>query len=800
MNKAILLLIFSFNFSVFSFSQRNHTFDEKPYFEGEILVQLKENTTLKDILIQLPENYEAELMYEVSKPMGIWLLKFNPDKISHEAFIRQLYTFPQISIVDYNYKVFMRETTPNDTQFTQQWHHKNTGQTGGTVDADIDSDLAWDITTGGTTATGDEIVVCVIESANLNHIDLVDNRWINTAEIPDNGIDDDGNGYIDDYFGWNVVSNNDNIGTGGHGTSCAGMIGAKGNNGIGVSGVNWDVKIMVINGYNVNSQANIISNYTYPLVMRQRWNNSNGTEGAFVVATSASWGIDNANAANYPLWCAIYDTLGKYGILNVGATTNNNSNVDNNGDMPTTCASQFMIGVGRTDHNDGTAGGFGVVNVDLGAPGINVRTTSNTNAYTTTTGTSFACPLTAGAIGLAYSIPCTEFMDIVKDDPMLGATLVLNALYDGTDVKPQFATRFATGGRLNVKNTIDLLMVNGCSSDLCLAPSNLSDGLITENTAQITWNSFSSADSYTLFFKEISATTWDSVSTTTTSFELDDLEGCTVYSYYIRSVCPDGISSVSATKTFRTKGCGNCIELAYCSAAGTNSSDEWIQSIQIGSVTETTGNNNGYGDFTGETSFTFMQKDTLQLIITPGFDGTTYNEYSRIWIDFDQNGIFATSEKVYDQTVASSAPATGQIVIPENAPIGISRMRVQMAYQGPGQTSLPQLCGNFTYGEVEDYCIEVVEYVSQASVELLNKVTFSIFPNPSTGSLSLNSNSILQGQVKVFDLNGKLVYVDQMNGKSMEIDLNSVESGVYFITLRSDDSGISFQEKIVLQK
>jgi serine protease len=93
--------------------------------------------------------------------------KFNHQAISHENFQKLLYKQTGISVVDYNYRIEFRATVPNDAQFTQQWHHVNTGQNGGTVDADIDSDLAWDITTGGTTATNDYVVVCVIESANL---------------------------------------------------------------------------------------------------------------------------------------------------------------------------------------------------------------------------------------------------------------------------------------------------------------------------------------------------------------------------------------------------------------------------------------------------------------------------------------------------------------------------------------------------------------------------------------------------------------------------------------------------------
>src|SRR5690606_24775230 len=187
----------------------------------------------------------------------------------------------------YNYYIEMRSTLPGDPNITQQWHHNNTGQTGGTTDADIDSDLAWDITTGGTTATNDDIVVCLIDSGNLDHQDIDPNRCHNPFEIENNNIDDDGNGYIDDYNGWNPVQDNDNYGTGGHGTNCLGMMGAKGNNGLNVVGANWDVKLMVVGDYSISTQANAVEAYTYPLVMRKKWNESNGTQGAFVVATSS---------------------------------------------------------------------------------------------------------------------------------------------------------------------------------------------------------------------------------------------------------------------------------------------------------------------------------------------------------------------------------------------------------------------------------------------------------------------------------------------------------------------------------
>ena len=155
---------------------------------------------------------------------------------------------------------------------------------------------------------------------------------------------------------------------------------------------------------------------------------------------------------------------GFYGILNVGATTNSNLNVDTAGDMPTACASDYMIGVGRTDKNDNTAGGYGLTTIELGAPGINVVTTNGTTAgatgITTTTGTSFSCPLTAGVIGLAYSIPCANFMGIVTSNPKGAADLVLQALLNGTDPKSQLASKFCN--RWSIEFTQHLGRIDGC--------------------------------------------------------------------------------------------------------------------------------------------------------------------------------------------------------------------------------------------------------------------------------------------------------------------------------------------------
>ena len=336
---------------------------------------------------------------QLSKLSNIYLFKFNEERGDGETLIKELSESEGVKAVQLNHFVADR-ATPNDPSFAQQWHHIQSG------DHDIDSELAWDITTGGFTANGHQIVVAVLEGggSNWDHTDLIENHWVNLAEIPNNNTDDDGNGYVDDYNGWNTSSNSDVISAGGHGTSVSGMIGATGNNSQGGAGVNWDVGIMQIQMGGL-TESNVIAAYSYPHTMRDMFNQSNGTVGAFVVATNASWGIDLANPANYPVWCAYYDDLGASGILNCGATSNSAVNVDVQGDMPTGCSSDYMVTVTATNSSDvRTFSGYGATTIDLAAPGESVYLPSGSSSYSSTSGTSFATPCVAGAIALVYSL------------------------------------------------------------------------------------------------------------------------------------------------------------------------------------------------------------------------------------------------------------------------------------------------------------------------------------------------------------------------------------------------------------
>lgn len=429
---------------------------QEAYIENEAIVWLHRQSKTSDVSALIaPQTGPVEWVQCLSKEYNIWLVRMMNPLVSTDEFIRYLSSLPHVAIAQRNHIVSLR-ATPNDASFGDQWSLNNTGQNGGTVDADIDAIEAWDITTGGLTALGDTIVVAVIDGGcQINHPDLQANIFRNYNEIPGNGIDDDNNGYIDDINGWNAYNNNGNIPSDQHGTHVSGIIGAKGNNNAGVAGVNWNVKILPIAGSS-GTEATVVAAYGYAATMRKLYNQTNGAKGAFVVATNSSFGVDYGVAANFPIWCAFYDTLGAVGILSAGAGPNLNINVDTQGDIPTTCPSNFLIGVTNTTRTDArnNGAGYGAVNIDIGAPGTQIFNTVNNSGYNNLTGTSMATPHVAGVIALMYSGACSQLISDYKQNPSSIALQMKNYLLTGVDSILSMQGVTTSNGRLNAHKAL----------------------------------------------------------------------------------------------------------------------------------------------------------------------------------------------------------------------------------------------------------------------------------------------------------------------------------------------------------
>ena len=760
--------------------------------EGEMLIQLEAGFTAQEIAADYNWLQEGKL---VSKTMRIHNFSFE-DGPDAGVFLELIKQDQRVTDAQFNHLVKRRCNEINDPQYAQQWHHNNTGQSGGIPDADIDSDLAWTITTGGLTANGDSIVVCVIEGGNLNHSDLQANAWRNYNEIPNNNIDDDNNGYVDDYLGWDVNTNSDggSVLNGAHGTNVMGMIGATGGNEIAVIGANWDVKIMSVSGENIFNESSVIEAYSYPLDMRKLYNETNGEFGAFVVATNASWGIDGGNPNSVPLWNNTYDSLGVHGVLNCGATTNSPLNVDVEGDIPTALPSDYMVSVTATNVADvRTFSGFGETTIDVGAPGDNVVTTQGSNGVTSTSGTSFASPLTAGVIALLYSAPSQGFSDFVNDDPQGGADLVRQALFDGVDIVPALVGETVTGGRINAFNSLIEILETFGENDICIPPLALESSLENDTIYTFTWTNLTENPS-TLRFKPEDSEIWvviDSISDG--QLVLDTLSDCTTYAIEVGSACEEGGDIVySSCTTITTKGCGACTDNEYCTSLGEDSSEEYIESVSIGDFTFDTGNNGGYVLF-DDFEFFLSQGETYNVELNPGFSGQQYDEYFKVWIDFNHSGTFTTSEIVFESEEGSPNPVSGQFIIPEDAELGATRMRVSMKYVGFPVTSENVLaCEDYQWGETEDYCLTIEPGVLSLAEENDAVELFNVFPNPSSGDFNLEFK--LSGEYtsesaifRVFDITGKEVETLILREGLHQISTTDLENGMYIYNLQTMD-------------
>jgi subtilisin family serine protease len=318
---------------------------------------------------------------------------------------------------------------PNDPSFTDQWGLRNTGQSGGSRGGDIAAVSAWDVTTGSRS-----VVVAVIDSGfDYTHPDLAANAWRNPGEVPGDGLDNDGNGFVDDVHGWDFANDDaDPMDDDGHGTHVAGTIGAVGDNGVGVTGVSWQVSIMGLKFLDAEGSGSIsdaIAAISYATRMRREF-------GVNVVATNNSWGGADRSLA---LRAAIAEG-GAAGILFVTAAGNDGVNGDRRANYPANEDLDAVIAVTATNRSNRLPAfaTYGPVHVDLAAPGAAIRSTVPGGGYATFSGTSMAAPHVTGTIAL-----------LATANPAASATAIRGAILSTTRPLAALAGKTVTGGLLD---------------------------------------------------------------------------------------------------------------------------------------------------------------------------------------------------------------------------------------------------------------------------------------------------------------------------------------------------------------
>jgi hypothetical protein len=422
---------------------------QTPCVQFEIIVQLEPDFTAaelsRNLSVEWP-NHGFKLKRRLSERLNCHLLELHCEA-TKDFDLASLRNMQGVIAASWNRKTQFRKDPlkPNDPLFASQWNMERIGLT-----------KVWPYSQGGTTPGGKEIVVAVIDNGfDLQHPDLQANFWRNPNEQI-NGLDDDGNGYVDDVYGWNFNTNSPLIPVSDdHATNVSGLIGAVGDNGEGVAGVNWHVKLMPLH-FLTPDEA--FPAFEYALKMRELYNETNGEKGAYIVATNGSFGLaDPIDCAIEPLWSGFYELLGQAGVLSVAATPNEDLDIDVVGDMPTSCGSEFLITVTNTGPNDKkvTDAGFGLTTIDLGAPGEMVPTADIGGGYDMTfQGTSAACPLVTGTVALLYSMPCPDLEALADEDPAAAARLVRDIILKNVEELPSLKNITATGGLLNVFNSL----------------------------------------------------------------------------------------------------------------------------------------------------------------------------------------------------------------------------------------------------------------------------------------------------------------------------------------------------------
>ncbi len=467
------------------------------YKEGQLIVRFKPSVSRDPDQLKKSSERMIEILLAMKKGTGrpsvmgdlssrglpgVQLMRL-PEGVDVREAAEVYSRDPDVLYAEPNYKR-LPEKVPTDPRFKDQWGLYNTGQfvydTTGLPGSDIRAPEAWDATTGSK-----NVIIAVLDPAGVqvNHPDLAANIWNNTREIPGNGFDDDGNGFIDDINGWDFYDTNydyrvdpgegdnnpspDHF-TDDHGTSCAGVIGASANNGIGIAGTMWDVTIMPLkfDGDTWSESAAI-------LYARQN--------GARII--SCSFG-------NYDYSQIEQDAIRESPeLLFVCSAGNDGLNTDISQHYPSGYPDENLISVASSDQRDGimklwTGGGsnYGPVTVDLAAPGANILCIAPDGSFIYGDGTSLSTPYVAAAAGLVLSIKPEATSKDLKD-----------AILNSVDPLMAFTDKTVTGGRLDAASALmavdttprpDIVITSVDSPGSILAGADITIRTMARNTGR----------------------------------------------------------------------------------------------------------------------------------------------------------------------------------------------------------------------------------------------------------------------------------------------------------------------------
>lgn len=311
-------------------------------------------------------------------------------------------------------------------------------------------------------------------------------------------------------------------------------------------------------------------------------------------------------------------------------------------------------------------------------------------------------------------------------------------------------------------------------------PTGLAASAISSTGATLSWSNVPNA-TYDLRYRVTGTTTWTTITAGVNSAALTGLTANTSYEAQVRSVCSTTTSAYSASFTFTTSS----VALSYCASKGSSVVDEYVSRVQVGTINNATGANGGYGNFTA-LSTNLNRSTSYTLTVTPTWTGSTYSEGYAAWIDYNKDGDFADAgELVWSRAATTTTPVSGSFTVPATATLGTTRLRVSMKYNG-----IPTACESFSYGEVEDYTVNINPAGARLAGEEQLSVKSRIHPNPVLDELNITlSEGNTIKSVRVISSQG--VVVQHIGKSASQINVSGLRAGFYVLKIETDNGVIT---------
>ncbi|MHA6247908.1 M4 family metallopeptidase [Pontibacter sp. CAU 1760] len=341
--------------------------------------------------------------------------------------------------------------------------------------------------------------------------------------------------------------------------------------------------------------------------------------------------------------------------------------------------------------------------------------------------------------------------------------------------------------------------VNFVGTTACAAPSGLATSNVTSSAATLSWGAVSGASSYSVRYRAAGTTTWTTNSVSSASYTASGLTPSTGYEFQVSSTCSSGSSAYSTSHAFTTAA--GSTSPVYCTSKGSNASYEWIDLVQFGGFTNTSGSDGGYKDNTNLTGNVVLGSSNT-IYISAGFVSTAYTEYWKVYIDFNQDGDFSdTGEQVVSGSSSSSGTLSATFTVPSTAKLGKTRMRVSMKYNA-SQTA----CETFGYGEVEDYSVNITNTLTasataastQQGTPLGHEATeqLRVYPNPASSTLSVSAPSV-NGTASIRSMTGAVLMRRSVQAGRTQLDISALPAGIYLLEMH--DGQKILQQRFIKQ-